>query len=590
MSIADGYGQAETNIVVANLADGAVEARLVRPRASRSSRRGHRRPGQRASGRNRGRPRRSRPAADAVRRLLGAAGGDEVRVPRRLVPDRRRRARRRGGLLHVRRSRRGRHHEQRPHVRPVRRRARARRPPGDRRDGGRRHPRPPARRPLRPRVRRAEERRRGLGAARGRAPPVRRADAARTSRSRARSSSSTSSRSSAGRSAGTNCASDRSHGRPLWEMPPTSEPEMEAPAPAPPPIDAEFSPRVDDARRAGAARSHSFPSHNPRSEPPPPVPEPAAASSPSRCLPRRYPRRRSAVAAGTRARNRDPVANRNPNRRCPSSRPFPFSSQNPNPRSCQSRWPSRNSKPRPNQSRTLSPSWSRSHTTSPRSSSTGGRVDGHLRSRWRRRSKTRRSRIQNRSPQSRRHSPWSRRSRSPSRRNRCTSRSPNLSPSRGAGTDRPTGARADVRARARSPEFTVVEPPAPMPDYVIDEPEGPPPVSCRIPSRSRSSVRCPTSSWSRAQRPSLLPMPVESALMPEEEEDLGPLPDFVIDPSLPPELRPAPPPTPVPEQPEAAVPPLKVPTSEKPEPTMSNRRGGLLPPDDGIPDPARRRR
>ena len=41
-------------------------------------------------------------------------------------------------------------------------------------------------------------------------------------------------------------------------------------------------------------------------------------------------------------------------------------------------------------------------------------------------------------------------------------------------------------------------------------------------------------------------MPVESALEPEEEEDLGPLPDFVIDPSLPPELRPAPPPPPAP--------------------------------------------
>ena len=85
-------------------------------------------------------------------------------------------------------------------------------------------------------------------------------------------------------------------------------------------------------------------------------------------------------------------------------------------------------------------------------------------------------------------------------------------------------------------------------------------------------------------------MPVESALVPEEEKDLGPLPDFVIDPSLPPELRPAPPPKPVPVQPEAAVPPLKVPTSEKPEPTMSNAAGHGLPPDDGIPDPARRRR
>ena len=68
---------------------------------------------------------------------------------------------------------------ERPHVQPLRRRARAHRTPGDRGGGRRRHPRPPARRPLRPRVRRAEDRSRGLRAARSRASPVRRADAAR---------------------------------------------------------------------------------------------------------------------------------------------------------------------------------------------------------------------------------------------------------------------------------------------------------------------------------------------------------------------------------------------------------------------------
>ena len=85
--------------------------------------------------------------------------------------------------------------------------------------------------------------------------------------------------------------------------------------------------------------------------------------------------------------------------------------------------------------------------------------------------------------------------------------------------------------------------------------------------------------------PEPAPMPVESALVPEEEEDLGPLPDFVIDPSLPPELRPAPPPKPVPVQPEAAIPPLKVPTSEKPEPTMSNAAGIYFPPTTAFPIP-----
>ena len=64
------------------------EARHVRPCASRSSRRDHRRPGQRAPGRDRGRPRRPWPPAHPVRRVLGAARGDEGRVPRRLVPHR----------------------------------------------------------------------------------------------------------------------------------------------------------------------------------------------------------------------------------------------------------------------------------------------------------------------------------------------------------------------------------------------------------------------------------------------------------------------------------------------------------------------
>ncbi len=34
-------------------------------------------------------------------------------------------------------------------------------------------------------------------------------------------------------------------GRPLWDLPPTSEPEMEVAQPLPPPIDSEFAPRVD---------------------------------------------------------------------------------------------------------------------------------------------------------------------------------------------------------------------------------------------------------------------------------------------------------------------------------------------------------
>ena len=136
-----------------------------------------------------------------------------------------------------------------------------------------------------------------------------------------------------------------------------------------------------------------------------------------------------------------------------------------------------------------------------------------------------------------------------------------------------------------TPEFTVVEPPAPMPDYVIDEPEGPPPVVVPDPEPEPELGPLPDFVVEPGSAPEPAPMPVESALVPEEEEDLGPLPDFVIDPSLPPELRPAPPPTPVPVQPEAAVPPLKVPTSEKPEPTMSNAAGLYFPPTTAFPIP-----
>jgi len=78
--------------------------------------------------------------------------------------------------------------------------------------------------------------------------------------------------------------------------------------------------------------------------------------------------------------------------------------------------------------------------------------------------------------------------------------------------------------------------------------------------------------------------PVVPALEAEEEEDLGPLPDFVIDPDLPPELRPAPPPKPVPVTPPPPA-ALQVPTSAKPEPTMSNASaaGIYFPPTTAFP-------
>ncbi len=77
-------------------------------------------------------------------------------------------------------------------------------------------------------------------------------------------------------------------GRPLWELPPTSEPEMEAAPPLPPPIDSEFTPRVDRGLEVPPAvalvpeastllrRSRSWPRPFPSS------PNPSRSLSPSR--------------------------------------------------------------------------------------------------------------------------------------------------------------------------------------------------------------------------------------------------------------------------------------------------------------------
>ena len=134
-------------------------------------------------------------------------------------------------------------------------------------------------------------------------------------------------------------------GRPLWEMPPTSEPEMEGAAPLPPPIDGEFAPRVDrgletpQPRRAGlVARATAR------------APRAAAAtscrsrrpSSPSRCFPRRSP-----LPRRCRSQNQSPLSsvrrNRSRNRaEPPVVEAVPYRrARSPNPRSSRSRWPSR---------------------------------------------------------------------------------------------------------------------------------------------------------------------------------------------------------------------------------------------------------
>jgi acyl-coenzyme A synthetase/AMP-(fatty) acid ligase len=137
-----------------------------------------------------------------------------------------------------------------------------------------------------------------------------------------------------------------------------------------------------------------------------------------------------------------------------------------------------------------------------------------------------------------------------------------------------------------TPEFGAsAEAAVSLPDYVIDEPEGPPPVVIPEPEPEPELSPLPdfvVEPGSTADAPPA--PPVAPVLEVEEEEDLGPLPDFVIDPDLPPEERPAPPPKPVsvPPPPPAV---LQVPTSERREPTMSNAAsaGIYFPPTTAFP-------
>jgi acyl-coenzyme A synthetase/AMP-(fatty) acid ligase len=136
------------------------------------------------------------------------------------------------------------------------------------------------------------------------------------------------------------------------------------------------------------------------------------------------------------------------------------------------------------------------------------------------------------------------------------------------------------------PEFSVA--PEPLPDYVVDAPDEPAPVFFPEPEPEPELGPLPDFVVEPGTTPAEVPPPQPSALEPEEEEDLGPLPDYVIDPTLPPELRPAPPP-PVPPEPSPTPPqpPLRVPTSAKPDPTMSNAAaaGLYFPPVTAFPTP-----
>ena len=94
-------------------------------------------------------------------------------------------------------------------------------------------------------------------------------------------------------------------------------------------------------------------------------------------------------------------------------------------------------------------------------------------------------------------------------------------------------------------EFATTESPA-LPDYVIDEPDEIAPVAFPEPEPEPDlSGPLPEFVVEPSAAPEPPPARVESLLEPEEEEDLGPLPDYVVDPSNP-QPRPAPPPPPPP--------------------------------------------
>jgi medium-chain acyl-CoA synthetase len=128
--------------------------------------------------------------------------------------------------------------------------------------------------------------------------------------------------------------------------------------------------------------------------------------------------------------------------------------------------------------------------------------------------------------------------------------------------------------------YSALESPA-LPDYVIDEPEEAPPVVAPEPEPEPDLsgplpefVVEPTADSAPPPAPHVEPDP-------EEEEDLGPLPDYVIDPSKPRPVRPVPPP-PAPE-------PRPILEARAPEPvdetTPSQAAGLYFPPVTAFPTP-----
>ena len=133
-----------------------------------------------------------------------------------------------------------------------------------------------------------------------------------------------------------------------------------------------------------------------------------------------------------------------------------------------------------------------------------------------------------------------------------------------------------------TPELDVIESSI-LPDYVIDEPDEVAPVVIPEPE-PEPDLSGPLPEFvvepSAEPAPPPPPAPVESLFEPEEEEDLGPLPDYVIDPANPQAPRPAPPP-PAPPKPVFEAPRAKAKSEESP----SEAAGLYFPPVTAFPTP-----
>ena len=364
-------------------------------------------------------------------------------------------------------------------------------------------------------------------------------------------------------------------GRPLWDMPPTTETEAAAPPAPPPQFEGEFSPRVEPepepeperrggrgARRA-ADRARTAPSaiveqavvEEPVVEPaveapvvepavieqtvvepcvvePEPPMEEVAHQPVVEVIPLVEPEPPREIEPEPAETSLEPVAEALPEsavepepRRSPAPSPSPWQR-----RCCRSRWPSQ-----------------RKHFRSQSPSSSRWRPSPH------------RSRSSRRSPSSPTRSPRHSRPRPPPpwSRSRRTSRSPKRS-------SRPLSASSTRRpCRTTSSTSRRLQP------VVVPEPEPEPDLSGPAPR-----VR-------RGARPAAAAAPPPPADEPEEEEDLGPLPDFVIDPTKPRPARPAPPPPP-----PAPRPVFEAPRAEKEvEETPSQAAGLYFPPVTAFPTP-----